>query len=155
MKLSRMASVVVVLLSLAAPLGGQPPTPVEADFVVRDFHFATGETMPALKLHYRTLGAPRRDSSGVVRNAVLILHGTGGTGQGFLSPTFGGELFGSGQLLDASRYFIVLPDGLGHGQSSKPSDGAHARLPKYTYDDMVRAQHALLTDGLHLTHLRL
>ena len=131
------------------------PAPVEGDFVARDFRFSSGETLPSLNLHYRTIGTPRRDASGVVRNAVLILHGTGGTGAGFLSQTFGGELFGSGQLLDASRYFVILPDGIGHGKSSKPSDGLHARFPKYTYDDMVRAQHAMLVDGLKVTHLRL
>jgi len=138
-----------------AQAGGQFPAPVEGNFVARDFRFGSGETLPALTLHYRTIGTPRRDASGVVRNAVMILHGTGGTGQGFLSRTFGGELFGSGQLLDASRYFIILPDGIGHGQSSKPSDGLHARFPKYTYDDMVRAQHAMLVDGLKVNHLRL
>jgi homoserine O-acetyltransferase len=131
------------------------PTPVEGDFVARNFTFGAGDTLPSLTLHYRTIGTPRRDASGVVRNAVLILHGTGGTGAGFLSRTFGGELFGPGQLLDATRYFIILPDGIGHGQSSKPSDGLHARFPKYTYDDMVRAHHAMLVDGLKVDHLRL
>src|SRR5258708_32764188 len=106
-------------------------------------------------LQFRTIGSPQRDASGVVRIAVMILLGTGGTGAGFLSQTFGGELFGAGQVLDATRYFIILPDGVGHGKSSKPSDGLHARFPKYTYDDMVRAQHAMLVDGLKLTHLRL
>jgi homoserine O-acetyltransferase len=130
-------------------------TPTEADFVIRDFTFGSGETLPTLSLHYRTIGTPRRDASGVVRNAVLILHGTGGTGSGFLSQTFGGQLFGPGQLLDATKYFIVLPDGIGHGKSSKPSDGLRAKFPHYTYDDMVRSQHALLTDGLKVNHLRL
>jgi homoserine O-acetyltransferase len=139
-----------------APARAQAPVPTarEGDFVARDFEFGTGESLPALRLHYRTLGAPRRDASGIVRNAVLILHGTGGTGAGFLSRTFGGELFGPGQPLDAGRYFIILPDGIGHGQSSKPSDGLRMRFPKYTYDDMVRAQHALLVDGLKVNHLR-
>ena len=131
------------------------PAPVEGDFVARDFRFGSGETLPALNLHYRTIGAPKRDAAGVVRNAVLILHGTGGSGEGFLSRTFGGELFGSGQLLDATRYFIILPDGIGHGKSSRPSHGLRARFPKYTYDDMVRAQHTLLVDGLKVDHLRL
>jgi len=131
------------------------PAPTEGDFVIRDFKFGTGETLQSLNIHYRTIGAPKRDASGVVRNAVLILHGTGGTGAGFLSQTFGGELFGAGQLLDATRYFIILPDGIGHGKSSKPSDSMHARFPKYTYDDMVRAQHTLLADGLKVDHLRL
>ncbi len=108
-----------------------------------------------LNLHYRTIGTPQRDASGVVRNAVLILHGTGGTGAAFLSQTFGGELFGAGQPLDATRNFIILADAIGHGKSSKPSDGLHAKFPKYTYDDMVRSQHALLIDGLKVNHLRL
>jgi homoserine O-acetyltransferase len=138
----------------AAAAADFPPA-VEHDFTVRDFRFGTGETLPELRLHYRTIGTPRRDQSGVVRNAVLILHGTGGTGAGFLSQTFGGEIFGAGQLLDATRYFIVLPDGIGHGKSSKPSDGLHARFPRYNYDDMVRSQHQLLTDGLQVNHLRL
>jgi homoserine O-acetyltransferase len=131
------------------------PAPADGDFTIRDFKFASGETLPELRLHYRTIGSPQRDASGVVRNAVLILHGTGGSGAGFLSQTFGGELFGAGQPLDATKYFIVLPDGIGHGKSSKPSDKLHARFPKYSYDDMVRAQHALLTDGLKVDHLRL
>jgi len=139
----------------AQPSAARTVAPVEADYLARDFKFQAGDTLPTLTLHYRTLGTPQRDASGVVRNAVLILHGTGGTGEGFLSRTFGGELFGPGQLLDASRYFIVLPDGIGHGKSSKPSHGLHARFPKYTYDDMVRAQHLLLTDGLKVNHLKL
>src|SRR5262249_16920028 len=98
---------------------------------------------------------PRQDASGKVVNAVLILHGTGGTGGGFLGQGFGGQLFGAGQPLDATRYFIILPDGIGHGKSSKPSDGLHARFPKYTYDDMVRAQHQMLTEGMQVNHLRL
>jgi homoserine O-acetyltransferase len=149
-----LALTIVACPAFAQP-GGGFPTPVEGDFVLRDFRFGTGETLPSLNLHYRTIGAPRRDASGIVRNAVMILHGTGGTGAGFLSRTFGGELFGAGQLLDAKRYFIILPDGIGHGQSSKPSDALHARFPKYTYDDMVRAQHAMLVDGLKVNHLRL
>jgi homoserine O-acetyltransferase/O-succinyltransferase len=153
----RSALLVVALCLSSRAVAAQPATgaAVEGDFVTRDFRFGTGETLPELKLHYRTLGTPRRDASGVVRNAVLILHGTGGSGVGFLSRTFGGELFGPGQLLDASRYFIVLPDGIGHGKSSKPSDGLRTRFPKYTYDDMVRAQHLLLTEGLKVSHLKL
>src|SRR5256886_1834961 len=131
------------------------PAPVEGDFIAKNFVFETGDRLPELKLHYRTIGTPVRDASGAVRNAVLILHGTGGTGAGFLSQTFGGQLFGAGQILDATRYFIVLPDGIGHGKSSKPSDGLLARFPQYTYDDMVRAQHAVLVDGLKVNHLRL
>jgi homoserine O-acetyltransferase len=144
----------VCLLSVPS-IAAEYPKPVEADYTIANFNFGTGETLPALNLHYRTIGTPQRDASGVVRNAVLILHGTGGSGAGFLNQTFGGELFGAGQLLDATRYFIVLPDGIGHGKSSKPSDGLRAKFPKYTYDDMVRAQHALLVDGLKVNHLRL
>jgi homoserine O-acetyltransferase len=148
-------AVVAVVVSAAGARTAEYPAPVEGDFIARRFTFGTGETLTDLKLHYRTIGTPQRDPSGVVRNAVLILHGTGGSGSGFLSPSFGGQLFGAGQLLDATRYFIVLPDGVGHGQSSKPSDGLHMRFPQYTYDDMVRAQHLLLTDGLKVNHLRL
>jgi len=131
------------------------PAPVQGDFVIRDFRFKSGEALPELKLHYTTIGTPVRDNAGVVRNAVLIMHGTGGAGNNFLTTQFAGVLFGSGQLLDATRYFIILPDGIGHGASSKPSDKLHARFPHYTYDDMVRAQHALLTEKLGVNHLRL
>src|SRR5437762_6163959 len=121
---------VALLLLCAAPSAraAEFPAPTEADFVVRNFTFASGDMLPSLNLHYRTIGTPRRDASGVVRNAVLILHGTGGTGGGFLGQSFGGELFGAGQLLDATKYFIVLQDGIGHGKSSKPSDGLHAKF---------------------------
>jgi homoserine O-acetyltransferase len=149
------AACLLVAASARAQAGRDYPAPVEGDFVARDFRFGSGDTLPELKLHYRTIGTPRRDASGIVRNAVLILHGTGGTGQGFLTPAFAGQLFGAGQLLDGARYFIVLPDGVGHGKSSRPSDGLHARFPHYAYDDMVRAQHMLLTDGLNVNHLRL
>ena len=127
----------------------------QGDFVIRNFQFRSGETLPELKLHYTTLGTPRKDARGIVRNAVMILHGTGGSGRSFLSPTYAGNLFGPGQLLDSSRYFIVLPDGIGHGGSSKPSDGLRAGFPKYGYDDMVVAQHRLLTEHLGVNHLRL
>jgi len=131
------------------------PTPVEADFVLRDFHFSAGAVLPELRIHYRTLGKPQKDANGVVRNAVLIGHGTGGTGAQFIRPEFAGELFGAGQLLDATRYFIVLPDGIGHGKSAKPSDGLRAKFPQYGYTDMVEAEHRLLTEGLGVNHLRL
>jgi len=117
--------------------------PLEGDYVIHDFHFASGETLPELRLHYTFLGKPRRDSHGRVSNAVLILHGTGGSSRSLLNEHFAGVLFGKGQLLDSSRYFIILPDGIGHGKSSKPSDGLHARFPQFTYADMVAAQHAL------------
>ena len=151
------------MLALAAALllsvnaAGQPafPAPVEGDFVARDFVFASGERLPEVKIHYRTVGTPRKDADGVARNGVLILHGTGGSGAGFLSATYGGRLFGKGQPLDAEKYFIVLPDNVGHGQSSKPSDGLRMKFPKYRYTDMVRLQHALVTKGLGLTNLKL
>ncbi len=136
-------------------LMGETPEPVSGDFSIRDFRFQSGETLPDLSIHYRTIGKPRRDVSGAVRNAVLILHGTTGSGNGFLSPNFAGSLFGPGQLLDASRYYLILPDGIGHGESSRPSQGLHARFPRYTYDDMVAAQYTLLTSGLGVDHLRL
>ena len=125
----------------------------EDDFIINDFAFAGGETIWELRLHYRTLGSPRRDARGKVSNSVLILHGTTGSGAQFLRDSFAGELFGPGQLLDANHYFIILPDGIGHGGSSKPSDGARMRFPRYGYHDMARAQHALLTEGLGVDHL--
>jgi homoserine O-acetyltransferase len=131
------------------------PAPVEGDHVIRDFRFRSGETLPELKLHYTTVGTPVRDAAGVVRNAVLVMHGTGGNGRSFLRPQFAGVLFSRGGLLDATKYFIVLPDGIGHGASSKPSDGLHARFPRYGYRDMVEAQYRLLTEKLNVNHLRL
>lgn len=129
--------------------------PTAGDFVIRDFRFSTGETLPELKLHYVTLGQPRRDAKGVVRNAVLILHGTGGSGRQFLSRNFADALFWPGQLLDARTHYLILPDCVGHGQSSKPSDGLRMKFPRYTYADMVTAQYRLLTEGLHVNHLSL
>ena len=134
---------------------GAQRAPAGADYVIHDFKFADGESLPELRIHYLAFGHPRRDGTGVVRNAVMVLHGTTGSGAGFTSRTFGGQLFGPGQILDTSKFFVVLPDGIGHGGSSKPSDGLHARFPKYTYDDMVDAQHELLTKGLGVNHMRL
>ena len=131
------------------------PAPVEADFIARDFTFGSGERMAEVKIHYRTIGTPRKDADGVVRNGVLILHGTGGTGSGFLGASYGGRLFGKGQPLDAGKYFIILPDNVGHGDSSKPSDGLRMKFPKYRYADMVKLQHELVTKGLGLTNLKL
>lgn len=131
------------------------PSSVESEFSLKNFQFTSGDTIPALRIHYRTLGQPRRDERAVVRNAVLILHGTAGSSAQFMAPEFAGELFGPGQPLDVSRYFVVLPDGIGHGQSSKPSDGLHARFPRYGYSDMVAAQYRLLSQGLQVNHLRL
>jgi len=129
--------------------------PQESNYVIHDFHFKSGETLPVLRVHYMTLGKPVRDANGRVANAVLILHGTGGSGRQFLVPQFADVLFGPGQLLDTSRYFIILPDNIGHGKSTKPSDGLHASFPQYDYDDMVTAQHELLEKGIGVHHLRL
>ncbi|MEP6546751.1 MAG: alpha/beta fold hydrolase [Gammaproteobacteria bacterium] len=129
--------------------------PYEGDYIIHDFHFASGELLPELRLHYTALGKAKRDARGRVTNAILILHGTGGSGRSLLNEHFAGVLFGKGQLLDSSRYFIILPDGIGHGKSSKPSDGLHARFPQYAYADMVAAQYALLSQGLQVDHLRL
>ncbi len=131
------------------------PDPVAGDYVVHDFRFSTGEVLPELKLHYTTLGTPIRDAGGVVRNAVLVLHGTTGRGANFLTEGFAGTLFGPGQPLDATRYFIILPDSIGNGQSSKPSDGLRARFPRYNYDDMLVSQYRLLNEKLGVNHLRL
>jgi homoserine O-acetyltransferase len=131
------------------------PAPTEGDFVARDFKFVSGATLPELHMHYRTLGKPVKDDKGIVRNAVLITHGTTGSGAQFIRPEFAGELFGKDQPLDATKFFIVLPDGIGHGKSSKPSDGLHAMFPRYDYRDMVEAQFRLLTDGLGVNHVRL
>ena len=150
--------VILLLLISAASFQAQAqasPAPVEGDHVIRDFRFESGETLPELRLHYRALGQPVKDVTGQVRNAVLVMHGTTGSGAGFLSQAFAGVLFGAGQLLDASKYFIVLPDAIGHGNSSKPSDGLHAKFPRYNYNDMVTAQYRLLTEKLGVNHLRL
>ncbi len=152
----KVLGVLVLALSCAAfPGWGGQPAAREGDFVVRDFRFGSGETLPELRLHYLTLGAPSRDAQGRVANAVLILHGTGGTGRQFLAPRFAGVLFGSGAPLDTTRYYLILPDAIGHGGSSKPSDGLHARFPSYDYDDMVAAQYRLVTEHLSVGHLRL
>ncbi len=143
-------------LALAAPLAAaDEPVVQEGDFVVKDFRFASGETLPELRLHYRTIGKLQRDANGVARNAVLIMHGTGGSGAQFLRPEFGGALFRAGGELDSARFFIILPDGIGHGKSSKPSDGLRAHFPHYGYIDMIAAQYRLVTEGLGVQHLRL
>jgi len=130
------------------------PATTEGEFVAKDFRFRDGETLAELRLHYATLGEPVRDAAGRVTNAAMLLHGTGGSGAQFLQAQFAGELFGAGQLLDTAKYYIILPDGIGHGKSSKPSDGLHAKFPQYDYDDMVAAHHALL-EHLGVEHLRL
>jgi homoserine O-acetyltransferase len=142
----------VVLLAIALvplPLAAQGyPAPQERSWIARDFRFHTGEVLPELRLHYTTVGAPTGEP-------VLILHGTTGSGSGMLTPAFAGELLGPGQPLDATRYFVILPDAIGTGKSSKPSDGLRAAFPRYNYDDMVQAQYRLVTEGLGLRHLRL
>jgi homoserine O-acetyltransferase len=152
-----------LVLSLSAytsvwATGADFPKPVDGDVILRDFKFSSGQTLPELKIHYRTLGQPARDARGKVTNAVLILHGTGGAGTNFVGGAggklFAGELFGKGQLLDADRHYIIIPDNVGHGKSSKPSEGLRARFPRYGYEDMIRAQHLLLME-LKVDHLRL
>jgi len=146
---------VALLPASAAVQAASYPAPAEGDFVIRDFQFASGESLPQLRIHYRTIGQPRTDDHGVVRNAVLIMHGTGGSGASLVRDEFAGELFARGQPLDATRFFLVLPDGIGHGKSSKPSDGLRAHFPHYAYNDMVQAQYLLLTQGLKVNHARL
>ncbi|HEY7428871.1 MAG TPA: alpha/beta fold hydrolase [Gemmataceae bacterium] len=145
--------VAIVLFGGRASAAGYPK-PVEADVVLKDFRFATGESLD-LKVHYRTIGQPRQNKRGKVLNAVLIMHGTTGSGAQFVGDQFAGELFGAGQPLDAGKYYLIIPDAIGHGKSSKPSDGLHAKFPRYGYEDMIRAQHRLLTEGLKVEHLRL
>ena len=150
MKRFALSAVVAVTLTLAAlaTIAAEYPQRREGDWVVRDFRFHTGEVLPELKLHYTTIGAPSGEP-------VLILHGTAGAGTNFLNPNFAGELFGPGQPLDASRYYLILPDALGTGKSTKPSDGLRTRFPRYNYDDMVSAQYRLVREHLGVRHLRL
>ena len=163
-KIHATAALLVALFTLAnaSARGQQPdkpaqnwPAPQEGDYVVRDFHFQSGETLPEVRLHYYTFGKPVKDAQGRTTNAVLILHGTSGNATQFLRPIFAGELFNPGQLLDASKYYVILPDNIGHGKSSKPSDGLHARFPQYDYGDMIALQHELVEKGLGVNHLRL
>ena len=152
---ARRVVALLALLPATTALAASYPAPAEGDFVIRDFHFASGESLPQLRIHYRTIGERRTDAHGAVRNAVLIMHGTGGNGGNLVRDEFAGELFGPGQPLDAARFFLVLPDGIGHGKSSKPSDGLHGHFPHYAYNDMVQAQYLLLTQGLKVNHARL
>ena len=145
----------LALFAAAFGFAADYPAPVEGDFVLKDFAFRAGGALPELRIHYRTVGTPRRDANGRTINAVLITHGTTGSGAQFIRPEFAGELFGPGQPLDATKYFVVLPDGIGHGKSSKPSDGLHAKFFHYGYLDMVEAQFRLLTEGLGVNHARL
>lgn len=170
MRLSLLAALIAAVLANPSP-AQQPATPSvgtgrpaapsvkwptsEHDAVLRDFAFADGGRLPSLKLHYTTLGQPHRNAKGEIDNAVMVLHGTGGTGKQFLAPQFADELYGPGQPLDVRRYWIILPDNIGHGGSSKPSDGMGPAFPRYTYDDMVEAQHRLLTEVLRIGRMRL
>jgi homoserine O-acetyltransferase len=147
----RAAACLILAMGAFAPVAAGAsdyPVPVEANWIAHDFKFHTGDVMPELRLHYRTLGSP----SG---QPVLILHGTGGSGASMLTAAYAGELFGPGQPLDTSKYFIILPDAIGHGKSSKPSDGMRMKFPKYDYDDMVEAEYRLIKEGLGIRHLRL
>jgi homoserine O-acetyltransferase len=154
-----LALTLIGALGLAGAASSAEPTePVrelDGHYVIPNFRFASGETLPELRLHYVTLGKVHRDAQGHMDNAVLLLHATGGTGRGFLRERFAGVLFGKGQPLDASRYYLIMPDAIGHGESSKPSDALHAHFPHYDYTDMVAAQYALVTQGLGVDHLRL
>ena len=150
-----------MLLLLAALAAQASPVPTqswptrESDVVLRNFAFRSGQVLPELRMHVTTLGTPRRNAAGVIDNAVMVLHGTGGTGQQFLRPQFADELYGPGQPLDIRRYWIILPDNIGHGKSSKPSDRLRMQFPQYDYDDMVAAQRRMLVEGLGVTRLRL
>ena len=153
--ISRFQLLPAMVLVAAALHAADYPAPTEGDYTIHDFKFASGETLPELRIHYRTIGKLEKDAQGKTLNAVLIMHGTTGSGAQFIRPEFAGELFGKDQPLDATKFFIVLPDGIGHGQSSKPSDDMHAKFPRYGYVDMVEAQYRLLTDGLDIKHARL
>ena len=151
-----MRAVLALLLLAGAARAAEPwPGQAEGDAVFRDYRFRSGEVLPELRLHYMTLGTPQRDAAGAIGNAVLLLHGTSGTGRQYLMPSFANELFGPGQPLDLARYYVILPDGVGRGGSSKPSDGLRTRFPHYRYTDLVESTHRLVTEHLGVTHLRL
>lgn len=144
----------VLTTSSSLQEAGLPPA-TAGEYRIREFRFASGETLPEVHIHYRTFGNPICDFKGKVRNAALILHGTGGDGESLMNSSFAGELFGRRQPLDAGRCYIIIPDNLGHGKSTKPSDGLRARFPRYGYHDLVEAQYRLVTEGLQVNHLRL
>jgi homoserine O-acetyltransferase len=145
----------VLLIAINSSRATDYAAPTEGDYAIPNFKFSDGTSLPGLRIHYRTIGKAEKDGQGKTRNAVLIMHGTTGSGAQFIRPEFAGELFGPGQPLDATKFFIVLPDGIGHGKSSKPSDGLHAKFPGYGYSDMVEAQYRLLSQGLGVNHARL
>jgi homoserine O-acetyltransferase/O-succinyltransferase len=148
MNYSRAALSAVLAMTSFTALAADYPAPKQGDWIARDFKFRSGATMPELRLHYTTIGEP-------TGQPVLVLHGSGGSAVNLLTPSFAGELFGAGQPLDAAKYYIIIPDGLGHGKSSKPSDGMKTAFPRYDYDDMIDAHHRLLSEGLGIRHLRL
>jgi homoserine O-acetyltransferase/O-succinyltransferase len=152
-RLLRSTIAIGLLAASTAPVAAQ--TFPGRDYVIRNFKFESGEILPELRMHYVTLGQPLKDASGIVRNAVIINHGTTGSGSTFVGRTWAGESYGPGQILDTTKFYIVIPDGIGHGASSKPSDGLRTKFPKYTYNDMVDAEHRLLVDGLGVNHLRI
>jgi homoserine O-acetyltransferase len=159
MSMLKLQNIFAVVLALAAAGASAQTVPaytgVPGDYIAQNFKFGTGETLPALKLHYLTLGTPHRNAAGKVDNAVLLLHGTGGNAHSLFAVPFSSVLFGPGQPLDIAKYFLIFPDDIGQGDSSKPSDGLHMKFPRYDYDDMVRSQHQMLLEGLHVDHLRL
>ncbi len=144
-----------LFLFTSASFAYEWPKPSEADYLIKDFKFANGQSLPELRMHYLTWGEPKRDAQGHVTNAVLILHSTGGSSGQFLNERFAGTVFNPGQVLDVTKYYVIMPDSIGHGKSSKPSDGMHARFPAYRYADMVRAQNMLVSEHLKIDHLRL
>ena len=146
---------VCAILACGSVEASEVPAPAEGEWTLKDFHFSSGETLAQLRMHYRTFGRPERNGTGEVRNAVLIMHGTSGSSAQFLRPEFAGELFRTGGILDAGRFYSILIDDIGHGKSSKPSDGLRARFPHYGYGDMVEAEHRLVSEGLGVNHLRL
>jgi homoserine O-acetyltransferase len=155
-----MRQILLALLALTSFAAAQTAPPnkwpaQDGTYIIKNFHFVSGESIPELKLHYLTLGKPHRDAAGHTDNVVLLLHGTGGNAHSLMSPVFSDVLFGPGQPLDITKYYIILPDDIGHGESSKPSDGLRMHFPQYDYDDMVASQHTMLTEGLHVDHLRL
>ena len=152
--MKRIRAFLPVLVLFTLP-GWTLAVPSDGDYIVRNFKFSDGESLDNLRIHYTTFGFPVKDASGLTRNAVLIMHGTTGSGHQFTIPEFSGVLFGPGDLLDTTKYFIILPDDIGHGQSSKPKDGLHARFPHYGYRDMVEAEYQLVSAGLGVNHLRL
>jgi homoserine O-acetyltransferase len=151
----RAAVLTFSIVLIGATRAADYPAPNEDDFIARDFKFPSGDTVPELRLHYRTLGKAVQDAKGMTQNAILIMHGTTGSSAQFIRPEFAGELFGAGQPLDATKFFIVLPDDIGHGNSSKPSDRLRGKFPRYGYRDMVEAEYLLLTEGLGVNHARL